>query len=270
MTDSEIEELKSERDFLLRSIKDLDEEYRCGEVDPGDYERLKDKYTARAAEVLRRLGAESSLSPEHASTAATSDPNTTGDRQSTATEKKIKKKGLLIGGVLCILAGVALALLASNTGTRLPGNVETGSANLAPQQQADRELQQAAILEQDGNDAQALQLFLEVLAKFPDNETALASAGWIEFEAGVAGQDTKSLEQGETYELKAVRSDPAEGIPHAYLGTMYFVEGQTEDAVIQYAQFLATDPTSADMKPFVPDMKKAYLDTKSPMPKALG
>ena len=49
------EELIEERDFLLRSLQDLDEERRAGDVEAHDYDVLKDGYTARAAAVLRVL-----------------------------------------------------------------------------------------------------------------------------------------------------------------------------------------------------------------------
>ena len=184
----------------------------------------------------------------------------------TGRRRQKTKKGLLIGGVLCILAGIGLALLASNTGTRLPGDTETGSVNLAVPQQAARELEQAAVYEQAGNDLQALKLFDEVLSLEPDNVAALSSAGWLEFEAGVLKADTKSLEKGETDEIHAVSLDAKQPIPHAYLGSMYFIEGQTDQAVIQYAQFIADNPTAADVTPFLPDMKKAFQEEKTPLP----
>ena len=49
------EELIEERDFLLRSLHDLDDERHAGDVDADDYAVLKDGYTARAAAVLRVL-----------------------------------------------------------------------------------------------------------------------------------------------------------------------------------------------------------------------
>src|SRR5579872_3021613 len=48
-------ELAEERDFLLRSLRDLDDERAAGDVDEGDYDVLKEGYTARAAAVLREL-----------------------------------------------------------------------------------------------------------------------------------------------------------------------------------------------------------------------
>jgi hypothetical protein len=48
-------ELEEERDFLLRSLDQLEAERDAGELDEDDYRSLKDGYTARAAEVLRAL-----------------------------------------------------------------------------------------------------------------------------------------------------------------------------------------------------------------------
>src|SRR5581483_479501 len=47
--------LESERDFLLRSIADLEIEREAGNLDDERYQALKDDYTARAAAVLRSI-----------------------------------------------------------------------------------------------------------------------------------------------------------------------------------------------------------------------
>ena len=47
--------LESERDFLLRSIADLETEREAGNLDDDRYRALKDDYTARAAAVLRSI-----------------------------------------------------------------------------------------------------------------------------------------------------------------------------------------------------------------------
>ena len=49
--------LEEQRDFLLRSLVDLDRERAAGDVDEHDYAVLKDDYTARAAAVLRAIEA---------------------------------------------------------------------------------------------------------------------------------------------------------------------------------------------------------------------
>ena len=49
--------LEEERDFLFRSLRDLDAERTAGDIDDEDYQSLRDDYTVRAAEVVRRLAA---------------------------------------------------------------------------------------------------------------------------------------------------------------------------------------------------------------------
>ena len=49
------EEMQAERDFLLRSLDDLDAELLAGNIDPDTYRTLHDDYTARAAAVVRSL-----------------------------------------------------------------------------------------------------------------------------------------------------------------------------------------------------------------------
>lgn len=57
-------DLEEERRFLLQSLRDLDREYEAGDVDEVDYLTLKDGYTARAADVLRRIDADRSELPD--------------------------------------------------------------------------------------------------------------------------------------------------------------------------------------------------------------
>jgi hypothetical protein len=47
--------LEEERDFFLRSLRDLEAEHDAGDIDDIDYAALHDDYTVRAADVLRRL-----------------------------------------------------------------------------------------------------------------------------------------------------------------------------------------------------------------------
>ena len=50
-------ELDDERSFLLRSLEDLEREHDAGDLSERDYAVLRDRYTARAAAVLRSLEA---------------------------------------------------------------------------------------------------------------------------------------------------------------------------------------------------------------------
>ncbi|MDQ6616327.1 MAG: hypothetical protein M3083_16690, partial [Actinomycetota bacterium] len=53
--DTDLESLRQEREFLLRSLADLDAEYEAGDIEEKDYRSLTDDYTARAAAVLRAI-----------------------------------------------------------------------------------------------------------------------------------------------------------------------------------------------------------------------
>jgi cytochrome c-type biogenesis protein CcmH/NrfG len=280
------DELEIERDFLLKSLQDLDQEHEAGDVSDADYERLHDRYTARAAEVLRALrdadggpvdgGLDEDGSTDPAvggddAAQATGTPTRAGSSRASAgtrtnIAKNKKKSPLLVGGVICVLAGVTVALVVSNTSARLPGNTGSGGVTLSPGQQVQRELAQAAVLEQQGQLTEALQVYQQVLAQDPGNPDALSEAGWLEFEAGVLGGDEKSLEQGEAQEQSAVTADPGLLSARAFLGSMYFVEGEVAQAVVQYSQFLADKPTAAEMSPFLPDIRKAFSETKTPLP----
>ncbi|MGH2695769.1 MAG: hypothetical protein ACRDIW_02130, partial [Actinomycetota bacterium] len=58
-----VDELRAERDFLLRSLDDLDAELAAGELTPERHRSLSDRYTARAADVLRLLSAAGGAEP---------------------------------------------------------------------------------------------------------------------------------------------------------------------------------------------------------------
>lgn len=55
MTALDRDALAAERDFLLRSLDDLEAEYAAGNVDEDTYRLLHDDYTARAAAAIRAL-----------------------------------------------------------------------------------------------------------------------------------------------------------------------------------------------------------------------
>ena len=51
----DVEHLQAERDFLLKSLDDLESERAAGGIDDESYRQLHDDYTARAAAVIRAL-----------------------------------------------------------------------------------------------------------------------------------------------------------------------------------------------------------------------
>lgn len=147
--------LEEQRDFLLRSLDDLQREYEAGDIDEVDYQVLNDDYTARAAAVLRALD-------EGEARFAAARPERSWSR--------------LVGifAVVALLATGAGLLLARASGTRGSGDQVTGDIRITNR---DRLLE--AFDELSGGDpVAALELYDEVLETEPDNVEALTYRGW--------------------------------------------------------------------------------------------
>ncbi|HEY6531118.1 MAG TPA: hypothetical protein VIY72_02355, partial [Acidimicrobiales bacterium] len=155
--------LEEERDFLLRSLDDLEREHDAGDVDDTDYAELKDDYTARAANVLRALD-------DRRAAAAANSPDRSWVRTAV---------GLAVVAILAVGVGW---FAFRDAGTRAPGEGITGdarqdSANLVLQ--AQQLTGQASQALEDGNTQgaldlyrQAMQAYTQALDLSPDNAEA--------------------------------------------------------------------------------------------------
>ena len=75
--------LEEEREFLLRSLDDLEREHDAGDIDEADYHTLKDDYTRRAVTVLRAIEAgRASFAPQSATAGAHCDRRSRPSRSS--------------------------------------------------------------------------------------------------------------------------------------------------------------------------------------------
>jgi cytochrome c-type biogenesis protein CcmH/NrfG len=103
------EELESERDFLMRSLDDLELERSSGGIDEESYALLHDDYTARAAATIRALrdGVDARVSAPRAA----------------SPKRRVAVVALVV--VFAVAAGVALA---AAVGVRLPGETSSGNA----------------------------------------------------------------------------------------------------------------------------------------------
>lgn len=103
------EELEHEREFLLRSLDDLDNELVAGNIDPDTYRVLHDDYTARASAVIQSIA-------DGVDRAAPDGPRV---------PPLIRM--LTIGGIV-VFAVLAAVLLAHTIGQRHAGQEITGDA----------------------------------------------------------------------------------------------------------------------------------------------
>jgi cytochrome c-type biogenesis protein CcmH len=185
------EHLEAERDFLLRSLDDLEAERAAGNVDPESYARLHSDYTARAAATIRAL-------------------RDGVDARPVAAPVPWRRR-VLVGGAIAAFAVVAAVALAAALGARLPGELASGNEATdgdrgdagGGDRRADLEqavaanpddiaarLALARFLEADGDLAGALRQYDEVTQLQPDNADALAQSGRILYlTAGQADPD---------------------------------------------------------------------------------
>jgi len=107
-------QLEEERDFLMRSLDDLELEHESGGIDDESYTQLHDDYTARAAGVIRKLrDGVDALPPA---------PTRSSRRV------RVRVATVAVITVFALLAGVSLAYA---LGARLPGQTASGNTGSA-------------------------------------------------------------------------------------------------------------------------------------------
>ena len=97
------------------------------------------------------------------------------------------------------------------------------------QESADEMLERAARLEEEGKIAEAVQLYGEVLEKYPDNAQAYNNFGAVLLRAG-------KLEEAKFSFEKAAELDPAYDTPLSNLGYMYLVIEENYDRALPFLQ----------------------------------
>ena len=210
--------LRDQRDFLLRSLEDLDREHAAGDVDEHDYEALRDDYTARAASVLRSI--EAGAVDE-------------GARRPAAPNGARARTLLAIGGVVAfaLLAGV---LVARTAGRRDADEVATGGIR----QSITEMLNEAGRRAGEGDLEAAIALYDEVLDDEPGNAEALTYKGWLQTLSGDRAAGLEVL-------LEAATAHPAYPDVHAFLAIVFFRNGLVEQADRELDRLDELDPPPA-------------------------
>jgi tetratricopeptide (TPR) repeat protein len=244
----ELAALESERDFLLRSLDDLEAERETGDLAADHYQALRDQYTARAAAVLRSI--------EEGVDARPAPPPVSWRRR------------LLVGLGIAAFATVAAVLLAGALGQRLPGGSATGNAQsdrreaLAGQvrrhpDSAAAHMAYARFLLESRQAADAVAEF-DIAARLdPKNAEAPAYAGWLVYlaasaqpgnapsgDAPASGDVADQLTAAALGRLdRAVAADPEYPDAHFFRG-MVLLRGVNDPAgaVVEFERYLALAP----------------------------
>jgi tetratricopeptide (TPR) repeat protein len=206
-----------EREFLERSLADLERERAAGDLDEQDYADLKARYEAKLA------------AAEVAVPAAVDEP--------------VRRRGwrplvVTLAVVLVIGIGGGLAV-ARWSGARKPGETVTGTVPSTSAQQ----LAQAATLAGDGKVLDALKIYDKVLAENPEDVRALTYKGWLLRNVGVENGETQLAAQGVKYLEQATAIDPTFSEAWFFRGIIYFRdENDAEKATQALKLALANDP----------------------------
>jgi uncharacterized protein (TIGR02996 family) len=193
----ELASLESERDFLLRSIEDLESEREAGNLDDERYRALKDDYTARAAAVLRSIKEGREARP--------------------LAPPVPKKRKLLTGGAVLAFVLVAALTLAAATGKRHDGQTVTGNAQSGSAQPPDGAARRAALerqIKEHPDDPAAHLVYARFLLETSDPN---GGAAWPPPEAVKAY-------------LTAAKLDPKNPEANAYAGWTLFLATQNSEA----------------------------------------
>jgi cytochrome c-type biogenesis protein CcmH/NrfG len=221
--DESREQLEREREFLLRSLDDLERERDKGTIDHESYERLHADYTARAAAVIRAL-------------------RDGVDSRPVAAPTSNRRRLLTIVGVVAfaVVAAVALAaaLGARRSGDTSSGNTQqqTPSATISMADRIDRlqraveanpddrasRLLLARFLEAKGDLHGALQQYDEVLKRDPTSAEAEAQAGRILYLTAEAAVKTQPDQVEPLVQQSRARLDHAVTLDPDYADARFF------------------------------------------------
>jgi hypothetical protein len=246
-----VRELQEERDFLLRSLRDLEAEHDAGDIDDFDYRTLKDDYTTRAAATLRALDPPlAPEAPEAPEAAAEADPFPDVEAADSGEPGvggikgwlRPRRRRVLVGaGVVVVAAGIGFGVLV-NSSQRQAGQEITGLGVGAGQVQA--ELLKAEAAEAKGDDQAALADARSILTTEPAQPEALTIEGWLLVQET---SQPKLVTQGMGLLRLAEEVDPSFVEPHVYLASAYLNEGNNRAAIPELKWYLAhkPDPTLA-------------------------
>ena len=235
-SDENIESLVIQRKFLLQSLRDLDDEFKAGDLDLDDYNSLRLDYVARTAQVIKEIE-----SPD-----PTSSTRSTGETIESAGRFRQTIITLL---VILIVATGAGWLVAQQSGQRLSGQsltggIEDSTASLLSRARATNFVDPQV----------AIELYSQVLGLDPDNVEALTYRAWLlALIARGAGSEIKQLAflSASSDLERAIKLDASYPDAHCFLGIVRFrLAGDAVGSREQLTICQSQDPP-AEVKSFV-------------------
>lgn len=260
--------LNDQREFLLRSIDDADREHAAGDMAKADHDVLVMRDQKRLAEVeaeLAALGPPAPTTPDESEAVS----SVVADVPARRRLGPWRRVGILAASLLIVAGAVILVNHAVNPS--LPGQPVTGTVTESKVKQIADELTEAAVLNNNGEGVQALQLYEKVLTQDPGDPIALAASGWLEWNYGSAGGSATSELAGRKAEKKSIAIAPTYWAGHLYLGLILLNEDHNvSGAIKEFTKFLGDGPPDAELVSVAPLVASGYKQANVPYPARLA
>jgi tetratricopeptide (TPR) repeat protein len=221
----ELAGLEEQRDFLLRSLADLDREHDAGDLEDEDYQTLKDDYTARAADVLR------AIDEQRAAFDAARTPRSFG------------RTFAWVAGValFAVVSGVAVA---GALGARKAGESSSGGISV---EQTSTQKANACIPKIQSAPDEAAECFETILKQDQQNVVALTWSAWLYslVSQNLDGTDKTTYQALAAVRLDdAVKVDPDYSYARAFRAVVAYRNGRYQDAQKYLQEFKDNDPAA--------------------------
>ena len=214
----------SERDFLERSLADLELERAAGDLSDEDYADLKARYESKLAATATPTGA----------------GTVTLESRDRDQKRGSGRRSLVVTLVVVLVVGVGGGLAVARwSGARQPGDNISGSTVSNHGQ----DLAKAATLAGDGKILDALKIYDRVLKEDPKDVRALTYKGWLLRNVGVENGQTELAAQGREYLEQANDIDPKFSEAWFFRGIVYLRDDNDPERAAQALKLaLANDP----------------------------
>ena len=205
------ENLSERRNFLLKSLHELDQELAEGNLDPEDHELLVARYTRQLATISLR-------------------ENTNDTHRDS--KRSYRTKTLLWAFGIVIVGGVAGLVVSQTAGDRMEGESITGSLRQSVNSQM---LQAQNLLNDPERWDEAIEIFTDVVQKQPSNVEALTYRAWLQYQQG--GEIEAQINAWE----EALLIEPGFGDALVFLSIALANQGQFDQASLYLDELRSAD-----------------------------
>ena len=311
--------LSDEREFLQRSIEDLEAERASGLLDEEDFAILDSRYERRLAEVeeaIAKLVAPGAKAPGRETPGAkapgretpgakapgakvpalAAPPESRANAEQVAPTRpgEVRAASAASSCFACPPPSPAARKPAGEAdhrdrrerpvswwprhcwqrhwqGVRLPGESATGTVSLSSAQQERETLDRAAILGSEGQVANAVQLYNEVLQKDPEQPDALTYGGWLVRLAGLSSRNRLVVARGDASVARAVKVAPGYPDGHALYGVILYEDfARPVAAVAQFRDALSAGASKSLLMSVAEVAARAFEAAREPLPRSYG